>query len=161
MDDFNKLIPELKRWNNGIGIDVESWIGCVGDFQKAIGYSSIFWPKFVEIEGCVVNASTPIENLKQWLDDCKGDLHAVEAMVNHLHISDIHHAECEDATPERLKYLGSILKDIYECKLKRDFPAKIFRVDFDDNPKNPDHIDDFILTFYQDRNPDNRSQDTS
>ena len=25
--DFNKLIPELKDWNNGNGIDVQSWIG--------------------------------------------------------------------------------------------------------------------------------------
>lgn len=30
-EDFNKLIAELPRWNNGEGIDAESWIGCVGD----------------------------------------------------------------------------------------------------------------------------------
>ncbi|HSA77298.1 MAG TPA: hypothetical protein VLG72_00365 [Nitrospirota bacterium] len=48
MSDFNKLIPELSDWNNGKGIDVVSWIGCVGDFQKAIGYSVMFWPHFEE-----------------------------------------------------------------------------------------------------------------
>ena len=53
MIDFNKLIPELKDWNNGKGIDIYSWIGCVGDFQKAIGYSVIFWPEFIEIDGGV------------------------------------------------------------------------------------------------------------
>lgn len=55
--DFNLLIPELKDWNNGQGIDIESWIGCMGDFEKAIGYSVIFWPSFVEIEGCVFHLS--------------------------------------------------------------------------------------------------------
>jgi len=28
MDKYSELIPELKDWNNGEGIDVESWIGC-------------------------------------------------------------------------------------------------------------------------------------
>ena len=82
MTDYDKLIPELKDWNNGKGIDVKSWIGCVGDFQKAIGYSTIFWPKFVEVEGCVVRDGVPAENLKQWIEHYKGDLESVEAMVN-------------------------------------------------------------------------------
>jgi len=47
--DFDKLIPELKDWNNGKSVDVQSWIECGGDFQKAIGYSAMFWPEFVEI----------------------------------------------------------------------------------------------------------------
>ena len=45
--DFHKLIPELKDWNNGDGIDVQSWIECVGSFQKAIGYSTMFWPEWL------------------------------------------------------------------------------------------------------------------
>ena len=61
--DFHKLIPELKDWNNGNGIDVQSWIQCVGSFQKAIGYSTMFWPEFVEIEGCVVRAGIPKESV--------------------------------------------------------------------------------------------------
>ena len=156
MTDYNKLIPELKDWNNGKGIDVESWIGCVGNFQKAIGYSAIFWPQFVEREGCVVNASVSIKNLKEWIVQCKGNLHAVEATVNHLHISDLHHTDCEDISSDRLKYLGDILKEIYECKLKRDFPDKKFTVIFDYNTEKPEDISDYILTFYQEREPNQR-----
>lgn len=41
MTDFAKLIPELPDWNNGKGIDVESWIDCIGTFQLAVGYSTL------------------------------------------------------------------------------------------------------------------------
>ena len=42
---------ELAPWNNGAGIDLKSWIGCQGRFALAVGYSSIFWPEFVEFDG--------------------------------------------------------------------------------------------------------------
>jgi hypothetical protein len=146
--DFNQLIPELNDWNNGKGIDVESWIGCIGDFEKAIGYSVIFWPSFVEIEGCVVRGGASRESVLQWLAHCHGDRKGVEATINHLHLQDLHHAHCEDNNPERLAYLGRILKEIYECKLKRDFPEKSFVVSFDE-PADKTDVLSYILTFYQ------------
>jgi len=147
MADFSSLIPELKDWNNGAGIDVESWIGCVGDFQKAIGYSTIFWPQFAEVDGFVVYRGTTREVLQEWLESCKGDRKAVEALVNHLHLVDIHYYGCPDATPERLAFLGRVLKEIYECKLRCRFPGKRFTVRLDDGPS--EDLYDYILTFYQ------------
>jgi hypothetical protein len=40
--NFSALIPELKDWNNGAGIDAEGWVECVGNYPLAIGYSLIF-----------------------------------------------------------------------------------------------------------------------
>ena len=45
---------ELAAWNNGQGIDLESWIACVGSFSLAVGYLSIFCPEFVEFEGYIL-----------------------------------------------------------------------------------------------------------
>lgn len=146
--DFEQLIPELKDWNNGKGIDVESWIGCVGDFQKAIGYSTVFWPAFAEVEGCIVREGVTSKNVLDWLEQCKGDRAGVEATINHLHLQDLHHADCEDVTPERLAYLGRLLKEIYECKLKRDFPEKAFVVEFYE-PDDKDDLLGYVLTFHQ------------
>ena len=146
--DFDQLIPELKQWNNGKGIDIEAWIGCVGDFQKAIGYSVIFWPRFAEVEGCIVREGTPRESVLQWLAHCGGDRRGVEAVINHLHLQDLHHAHCEDVTAERLAYLGRVLKEIHECKLRRDFPGRSFVVTFDE-PEDKSHLVDYILSFYQ------------
>jgi len=44
------MIQELSAWNNGKGIDLESWTGCSGNFKLAVGYSTIFWPKFNLVE---------------------------------------------------------------------------------------------------------------
>ena len=51
--DFTALIPELQRWNEGRGIAPDDWIGCVGNYELAIGYSLIFWPSFVVFDGYV------------------------------------------------------------------------------------------------------------
>lgn len=147
MTDFETLIPELKDWNNGRGIDVESWIGCVGDFQKAIGYSTIFWPRFFEIDDCVVREGCTREYIQGWLAHCGGDRRAVETVVNHLHLLDLHHFGCTDATAERLAYLGRTLKEVYECKLEREFPTRTFTVEFDE--PSSEALLDYVLTFYQ------------
>jgi hypothetical protein len=51
--DYAELIPELKAWNNGAGIDIHSWIGCEGDYEPLIGYGCLLWPKFIEYDDCV------------------------------------------------------------------------------------------------------------
>ena len=49
---------ELGRWNNGSGIDLQSWISCVGNVDLAVGYTTVFWPTFevigdyLLVEGC-------------------------------------------------------------------------------------------------------------
>ena len=48
------MLPELAEWNNGKGIDLESWVGCSGNFRLAIGYAAIFWPRFVLFEDYIL-----------------------------------------------------------------------------------------------------------
>jgi len=147
MTDFKKLIPELSDWNNGKGIDIASWIGCVGDFQKAIGYSVMFWPQLEEVEGYIIKASVPNKILQGWIQKYNGNRKAIEAMANHLHIRDLQYYGCPDITPERLAYLGTVLKDIYECKLKCQFSDKNFCVELHEGDSG--NIDGYELTFYQ------------
>ena len=47
---------ELSAWNNGLGIDLESWVGCEGNFSLAVGYATLFWPEFVEFDGYILSA---------------------------------------------------------------------------------------------------------
>ena len=70
---------------------------------------------------------------------------SVEAVMNHLHIADIH---CNvQPTEAQLRYLGRVLKDIHDVKLRRDFPDLRFVVSFSDEP-NLD-LTDYQLTFWQ------------
>ena len=147
MIDYSKLIPELKDWNNGNGIDAQSWIGCSGTFQLAIGYSSIFWPTFVAFEGYVFREGFTIDGIRAWEQQCGTDRKAIESVMNHLHIADTHYSNCPDISRERVVYLGQTLRDIYIAKLAWQFPDRSFTVCFDDSER--DNLTDYQLTFFQ------------
>ena len=66
MTDFDSLIPELRDWNNGGGIDAQTWVGCAGNFRLAIGYSTVFWPGFIEFEGYVLREGFSVESLRSF-----------------------------------------------------------------------------------------------
>jgi hypothetical protein len=147
MSNFEKLIPEMRDWNNGAGIDVRAWVGCSGSFRLAIGYTTIFWPEFVEFEHYVLRAGFSVESLRGFERQCGNDRQRIEAMLNHFHIADMHHAGCEDITREGVVYLGRVLSEIYRAKLAWQFPCKKFEVHFDDSPS--ESITDYELTFFQ------------
>jgi hypothetical protein len=147
--DFSTLIPELPQWNDGSGIDPESWVECVGNYELATGYSLIFWPRFVRFEGYVLRADTDgsvgVESLRGFERATACDRASVEAVMNHVHIADIH---CNvEATEAQLRYLGRVLKDIHDVKLARDFPDLQFTVSFNDEPGL--NLIDYELTFWQ------------
>ena len=45
--DVETLIEELDQWNNGKGVSAQDWISMMGKYDFAIGYSLIFWPRFI------------------------------------------------------------------------------------------------------------------
>jgi hypothetical protein len=82
-NDLSALIPELKSWNGGKGVDIETWISCEGDHKHLIGYAQILWPDFVEHDGCIfLGGSIDEDNYRAWLAQTKGDKKRVEAVIN-------------------------------------------------------------------------------
>ena len=147
-DEPGDLISELSEWNNGAGVSPETWIESVGTYELAIGYSLIFWPKFELFEGYVLREGFSKASLRGFEDSTSGDRAAVEAVMNHVHMVDIH---CNEPSPTegQLRYLGRVLKQIYETKLKSDFPEFKVAVSFNDEPGLD--LLDYELTFWQAR----------
>lgn len=145
-EDFSKLIAELPRWNNGEGIDPGSWIGCVGNYELAIGYSLIFWPRLVRFERYVLREDFSEGALRGFEQQAGSTRESVEWVMNHVHIGDIHY-DTEAKTEEQLRYLGRLLKEIHEVKLHTDFPDLRFVVEFNDAP-GLDLID-YQMSFWQ------------
>ncbi|MDF2994508.1 MAG: hypothetical protein K0R27_145 [Xanthobacteraceae bacterium] len=144
--DFALLIPEIREWNQGRGIGPDGWIGCVGTYELAIGYSLIFWPEFVEFEGYAFRSGFSESSLRGFEQQTGGDKVAVEAVMNHIHMVDVH-VNVSEYNIEQLRYLVRTLKSIYEVKLRSDFPNRRFVVAFNDKP-TLDPID-YELTFWQ------------
>ncbi|WP_291837427.1 hypothetical protein [Brevundimonas sp.] len=138
------LIPDAKLWNEGRGVDLESWVCMSGSYDLAVGYTFIFWPEFVVIDDYVLRQGSTEANLRDW-EKNGHDHRAIEAVINHIHIADIHnHA---DASEAQLRHLGRVLQSIYRLKLAADFPDRSFAVVFNDE----DGLDpiDYELTFFQ------------
>lgn len=155
--DPSALIPELSDWNNGRGIDLETWVGCMGNIDLAIGYSTIFWPKFVVFEDYVLREGFSIDSLRGFEKQCGDNKWNIECVMNHLHIQDIHDLGDDKLTPEKAEFIGSILKEIYEAKLARDFPDRPCTVKFH---RADDHSDlvGYEITFWQTKHQTNVEQ---
>ena len=142
--DYRNLIPELGEWNNGAGIAPDDWIGCVGDYKLAVGYSLIFWPTFIIIDDYVLRYGETKENLDEWIKVLDGNSVAVQSMINHMHISDMHP---QQANEDQVRYLGRTLQSVYKAKLNMEFPDRTFIVRFNDEPGLD--ILNYELTFWQ------------
>lgn len=139
---------ELGQWNEGKGIDLESWVGCEGRFSLAVGYSTIFWPEFEEIDGYILRKGTPVESIRGFENSYAGSRLSVEATLNHFHLEDIQHLGCADASPDKLLALGQVLKEIYEAKLKWQFPHLPCTVSFH-IPDDSNALDKYEISFWQ------------
>lgn len=144
--DFNALIPELSEWNEGRGISAEAWIGCVGNYPLAIGYSLIFWPRFARFEEYVLRKGFSEGALRGFARQEGSSRASVEWVMNHIHLIDIHCDE-ETVSEAQLRYLGRVLKEIHEVKLQADFPDLRFVVEFNDEP-GLDPVD-YQMSFWQ------------
>jgi hypothetical protein len=144
--DFNNVIPELKDWNNGNGIDVDSWVQCVANHKILVGCARTLWPDFVELDdGCIVIASRE-PNWRGYLEKVHGDRKTAEATINHIHILHLFSAL---PTRELVLYVGRLLKGIWQVKLQHDFPDRRITVSF---PEEDDlELDEYELTFFQEQ----------
>ena len=142
------LMPEAQKWNESSGSAPEDWISCVGSCELAIGYSLIFWPplvafdRYVLREGCFSE-----EGVRDWERATNNDRAAIEGVINHVHLLDIHRNSPVEPTEAQLRYLGRMLRETHAAKLQQDFPDRSFEVVFNDEP-GLDLID-YEVTFWQ------------
>ncbi len=147
MTDFNELIPELKEWNNGAGIDPESWTSNSGRFDLAVGYSTFFWPRFVEHKGYVLRKGFSEKSLRSFESNPRSTKQSIEWVMNHIHIEDLHpHLE---ASEHQLVFLGNLLCEIHRVKLSHEFPDREFQVEFKSEPNL--NYEDYQMSFWQKR----------
>ncbi len=117
MEIPESMKAELAAWNNGAGIDIESWVGCEGNFSLAVGYTSVFWPEFVAFDEYILRKGFSEDSLRGFEQQKGIDRKSVEWVMNHVHLADIQYRGCKDATKDKLLLLSNVLKEIYQAKL--------------------------------------------
>jgi len=139
---------ELATWNNGAGIDIESWVGCMGNFSLAVGYISLFWPEFVLFDGYLLREGFSETSLRGFERQQGATRQSVEWVMNHLHIADVHSGSCEDGSKDKFALLGNVLKEIYQAKLSKQWPDRPCNVVFQ-IPEDEDDLIEYQLSFWQ------------
>src|SRR5438552_1985362 len=90
-------------------------------------YRNLFWPDFVEREGCVFLAFDETA-FGQWTQQTGGDKRQIEEIMNHRHIVDLLPQAVEQPTRELVLGFGELLQELWGAKLLRDFPERRFTV---------------------------------
>ena len=136
----SSAIPE--PWATQSESPAMEWLFATGTVEQALAYSELLWPDFVEHQDCIL-LHCVADSFPTWKDQL-GDLSKVEAMLNHVHISDFFHRE---SSHDLMISLGHVLKDAWTMKLARDFPGRRFCIEFyDERSEDPT---DYQITFYQ------------
>ena len=82
----NDLMSDLKNY----GPSAKGWLFNFGNFDLAVAYTLIFWPSFTVIDNYVLRHGSTRKNLLDFLEATNGDSIATQAVMNHVHISDLH-----------------------------------------------------------------------
>jgi hypothetical protein len=147
METPESMKSELAAWNDGTGIDIESWLSCEGNFSLAVGYASIFWPSFTLFEGYILPEGFSEASLRGF-EQNDTNRKSIEWVMNHVHILDIHNRGCGDASKDKLLVLGNVLKEIYQAKLLWQWPDRPCTVEFY-IPDDSDDLVEYQLSFWQ------------
>lgn len=147
METPESMKAELAKWNNGAGINIDGWVGCMGNFSLAVGYASVFLPEFVLFDGYILMEGFSEASLRGFERQNGNNLRSVESVMNHLHIADIHY-ESIDASKDKIILLGNALKEIYEAKLHWKWPDRPCTVEFY-MPDDKEDLVQYQLSFWQ------------
>ena len=143
---------ELQAWNDGQGIDLESWVGCTGSFSLAVGYASILCPEFIEFEDYILLAreitNETIRTIRGFEAQEGSTPRSVERVLNHRHIADVQHVGCPDASADKLIFVGNAMKMTWAGLLAQKFPSKPCMVKFYE-PADRNNLMEYQITFWQ------------
>lgn len=138
------MIPELQIWNDGSGISAENWLCVVARSDEAVAYTALFWPTLVIHKDYVLRHDFSLKNL-EINEAARSTRQQIEAMLNYNSLENFFRGdgEAEAVAYERARYVGNIMVDMLDAKLRRDLPDRLFKIELIDDD------DDFAVTFWQ------------
>lgn len=157
MTNFS-IIEHLKNYYEGEdtrNFTVLDFVGAFGSPLLALAYSKLFWPDFVEfnemvfltdsVDGTALRPDTA-ERIKSYRATGRSK-EETEKSFNLFEIpSSFFNRGSDDTSDEADEQLAQLLTITWSCKLKRDFPERIF---FTETVSPSDTGGEFALRFFQ------------
>lgn len=127
MSAENSKLPRFERWRQSFGGSVGIWDYAAheGGTTLALAFASLFWPRLVEVEGCVLLAENlRLTSFRQWRERLGDQREAIERTVNHVHLWDLFHPASEDVPASELDHLADVLGATWRVALAQQFPDR-------------------------------------
>lgn len=150
--DINlNLLKEYKEWadSNKNNWEITSYLNLKYDMNAAIAFSKLYFPDFIEKEGCIILGFRYDEEIfKEWYKHFNGDVSEVERICNRYELMDFF--EINRNPDEKLDFynlqideFANILKRSWEINCQLLFPDRKIVVDV------YDEYDSTRITLYQ------------
>lgn len=132
------VLTKYKDWesnNKNKGYDIDSYLDFYYEMNAAIAFSKLYFPDFVEKEGCIILGFRYNEQVfKQWFKKFDGDIKKTEYMCNFYDIQDYFlnnevEYESDELYFKAIDELAKALKIAWEINLKILFPERKMIVD--------------------------------
>ena len=132
--DFEKVND---NWN------ILSYLNYNYDINAALSFSKLFFPDFIEENGCIVLSFLyNKENFNEWFDEFNGNKSEIEKMCNLYELKDFFHIK-DERNEEVLREFGKVIQKSWEINLSILFPQKKFCI------KVFEEYNSLFLTLYQ------------
>lgn len=158
LPDWAKLIPKLEGYFDPGPASPEHYAFFESSLEVALGFSDLFWPPFTEYNSMVFRGvpesldEAGESNIANWLKAFEGNCSQVERMINHIHLIDLFCERSREGSGYQIAYLGRVVRETWEAKLKLDFPGKTFAVELflsEPDESGESAVGDWLITFYQ------------
>ncbi len=131
MGDDASSLPRFDEWRRDVAGSVGMWDYATqkGGITLAIAFGSLFWPRLIEVEDCVllVERYDP-DVFQQWRDRLGNEREAIERVINHVHLWDLFDPDSEGVPARELDSLAAVLGRTWRAALDAQFPDRIGEV---------------------------------
>lgn len=119
------------QWHYPEKMDVFNYISFNIHPEEVLILSSLFFPKLIEVEGCIfLDSKYDYENYLLWKKEFNNDRTAMEKMINHTHIYDIF-SNCTDKIEDTIfEQVGQLLQSSWSNFFCKQFPEKTIIVEY-------------------------------
>lgn len=125
--DYSKIRSWVDEW--GGGVDYLDYLKFHGDLALVIALSRLFWPSFVEVEGCVLwDRGFEEQNFSQWYAHFSGDTTRVEEMLNQFRVWQLVESDDVEEDREALDAVASRISSSWKAALAAKFPDRDFDI---------------------------------
>ncbi|WP_326590782.1 hypothetical protein [Streptomyces sp. NBC_01294] len=143
MDDpteYSKIKTWVDEW--GGDLDYVDYVKGNGDLALLAAFSLVFWPRFVEVQGCVLwDRVYEKSNFADWYENCSGDTRKIEMTLNRLRVWQLVESRDVEEDSQALKFAAERIARAWRAALYVEFPGRDFVVGVDDSEDGP------IVTF--------------